>query len=184
MWCVKVVGIFLVCVAAQAATLQRLTLDDLSANASQIVYGPVTNSYAVRTGDTIQTHYQVSVQQRWKGAGSSTVEVVLPGGVASGARQSFAGVPALQTGKAYLMYLWAGKSGVNQLLGLTQGLFNVTSSADGTLVASRTASAELMLDAQGKKVQDQSFSMPLKEMNKRVQGALQTSSATTEKASR
>ncbi len=69
------------------------------------------------------------------------------------------------------MFLWTGPSGRTQLTGLTQGLFDVSVDAAGEALASRGVSAELMLDANGKAVQDQPVRMSLKDMNLRVKGA-------------
>lgn len=116
----------------------------------------------------IATHYKVQVVETWKGTGASQVEVMLPGGMANGLRQSYAGVPQLSTGKQYVMFLWAGSNGYNQLVGLTQGLFDVSRNSAGSTIASRKVSPELMLDSSGKVVQDQPVSMTMKEMNARV----------------
>ena len=153
---------------ASAATLERLNFDEMTANATDIVYGLVAGSRVAVKNESIYTHYSVQVQERWKGSKQSTMDVVLPGGVAGNLRQSFAGIPQLETGKRYVMFLWTGPSGRTQLLGLTQGLFDVQESATGEMMASRGTSSELMLDRLGKAVQDQAVKMPLREMSSRV----------------
>ena len=157
---------------APAATLQRLTLDDMSDKATAIISGKVVSSYTATHGNMIATHYKIQVSETWKGPVLGTVEVMLPGGIAGGVRQSFAGVPQLAPGKQYLMFLWAGKSGYNQLLGLTQGLFDLANDSTGTPVVSRRISAEMMLDESGTIVQDQAVNMTLEQMSARVTGRL------------
>src|ERR1035438_1920110 len=91
----KFFGLILVlwlCSAAAAATLQQLSLDQMTQSATAIIRARVTGSSASFTGSTIYTHYKLQVTETWKGF--STTDVVLPGGVAGGYRQSFPGVPA------------------------------------------------------------------------------------------
>lgn len=167
----------LVCVSVSGATLERLTLDDMSSKATAVIRGKVVSSYPATHGATIYTHYRVQVSEAWKGPNQEFVDVMLPGGTAGGSRQTFAGVPQLKSGCEYVMFLWTGKSGNTQLVGLTQGLFSVSEDASGEALASRGVSAELMLDANGKAVQDQAVRMTMKAMNSRVRG-LSTGSAT------
>jgi len=161
-------GLVLSGLQGNAATLERLTLDQMSSKATAIVCGRVVSSQAVLENNSIYTHYVVQVADRWKGADRQTEEVVLPGGVAGGLRQNFAGVPNLETGKQYVLFLWTGSSGRTQLLGLTQGLFEVAAGSTGEIMAGRGISAELMLDSNGKAVQDQAIRMPLTDLSTRV----------------
>lgn len=153
---------------AIAATLEQLTLDQMTDKATDIIYGRVLGSKIEMSGESIYTHYSVQTRDRWKGTNQLVMDVVLPGGETGGLRQSFAGVPALQTGKDYVMFLWTGRSGRTQLLGLTQGLFDVSETEAGELMASRGVSAELMLDQAGKAVQDQPIRMRMSDIGTRV----------------
>jgi hypothetical protein len=167
----SVVLSLLVCaLSISGATLERLTLDEMSSKATGVVRGKVVSSSAAMHGATVYTHYRVQVSEVWKGANQQTVDVMLPGGMMNGVRQSFAGVPQLNPGDEYVMFLWTGKSGNTQLLGLTQGLFTVSQDDSGETLASRGVSAELMLDRDGKAVQDQPVRMTVKAMNSRVRG--------------
>ena len=154
-----------------AATLEQLTFDQMTAEATDVVYGRVLGSQVRVQGDSIYTHYSVEVTDRWKGSKQLVMDVVLPGGEAGGLRQTFAGVPQLVTGKQYVMFLWTGSSGRTQLLGLTQGLFEVSENLTGEIEASRGPSPELMLDRSGKAVQDQPVRMRLSDMSTRVKNA-------------
>src|SRR5436309_10163573 len=82
----------------QCATLERLSLDDMIGKATSIVRGKVSTSYAAFSGPVIYTHYTIQVSERYKGVGGSSVEVLVPGGVVNGQRQSFAGTPSLGSG--------------------------------------------------------------------------------------
>lgn len=156
-----------VCIAASAVTLEQLSMDQMAQNATAIVRARVTGSYTSVISSTIYTHYKLQVSEVWKGSTAS--EVMLPGGVANGARQSFPGVPELTSGSEYLLFLWKSPStGITHLLGMTQGLFNVTAQADGSAIAWRAKIGETMLDASGHKVSDQAVAMKLAEMKSRV----------------
>jgi hypothetical protein len=109
----------------------------------------------------------------WKGTQAVT-EIMLPGGVANGLRQTFAGVPALSIGKSYVMFLWAGPVGAPQLVGLTQGLLDVGSDPKGNLIASRPSTTEQLFDANGKAAQDRPVRLQLSELKRSVAVALAT----------
>ena len=165
----RFIGLILVlwaCCSAAAATLQQLSLDQMTQSATAIVRARITGSSASFTGSTIYTHYKLQVTETWKGF--STTDVVLPGGVAGGYRQSFPGVPALQTGTEYVLFLWTSSTGMTHLVGLSQGIFNVGQLTDGTLQVSRAKIGENMLDANGRPVQDQAVQMQLTDMKTRV----------------
>jgi hypothetical protein len=155
------------CLAASAVTLQQLSMDQMSEEATAIVRARVTGSSASLTGATIYTHYKLQVSETWKG--SASTEVMLPGGVAGGIRQSFPGVPQLQTGSEYVLFLWTSrKTGITHVIGMGQGIFNVTSRNDGSVQASRGRIGEGVLDSGGHPVQDHAIQMGLPEMQARV----------------
>jgi hypothetical protein len=157
----------------QCATLERLSLDDMIAKATAIVRGKVTTAYAASSGPVIYTHYTIQVQERLKGSGGATVDIVVPGGVANGLRQSFAGAPTFRNGEEYVFFLWTGQSGLTQVLGLTQGLFSVTQDGSPDPVSTRQASRELMLDPKtGQPVKDQTLTMHLSELRSRISSRL------------
>ena len=155
------------CCSAAAATLQQLSLDQMTQNSTAIVRAHVTGSSAGFTGSTIYTHYKLQISETWKGAPGT--EVMLPGGVAGGYRQSFPGVPSLQTGAEYVLFLWKSAStGITHVVGLSQGIFNVTQQADGSLQAGRPVIGETMLDASGRPVKDHAVQMQLSDMKAHV----------------
>src|SRR5690348_7019689 len=101
-------GICLVWSVAQlgAATLSRLTLDDMINQSTAIVRARITGSYAAARGPVIYTFYQAQVTAQWKGATQTAVEIAVPGGTANGLRQTFPGTPQLTEGKEYLLFVW------------------------------------------------------------------------------
>lgn len=163
----SLIPVLFVASIAQAVTLQILTLDEMTQKSTSVVYAKVLDSYGALHGSMIYTHYHVQVMENWKGTQTVT-EIMLPGGVANGYRQTFAGVPALTTGNSYVMFLWAGPVGAPQLVGLTQGLLDVGADAKGALVASRPMTTEQLLDANGKAVQDQPVRLQLSNLKRTV----------------
>jgi hypothetical protein len=159
-----------------AATLERLSLDDMIGKSTAIVRGTVTESWAAYTGRDIYTHYKVQVTERFKGpAKESTIEISVPGGVIGQLHQTVAGSPVLNRGEQYVLFLWTSKNGVTWITGFTQGLFSL--SGDTDLTASRSASRELMLDpATGLPVKDTAVSLKLTDLRTRIAARLNTGS--------
>jgi hypothetical protein len=157
--------IVLACAAtlASAATLRQLSLPQIADSATAVVHVHVTGYYASFTGPTIYTHYKLQIMETWKGSPAS--EVMLPGGIANGLRQSFPGVPQLQTGGEYVLFLWTSSStGITHVIGLNQGIFNISQLSDGTIQATRPRIGEGIYDAAGNAVQDHGIQMKLADL--------------------
>jgi hypothetical protein len=156
------------CVAGllHAATLERLSMDDMVQKSTDIVLGRVTAvSASFRgtpgRGGIIYTHYTIQVMERWKGHAAARMDVAVPGGVAQGLRQTFPGAPTLNTSSEYMFFLWTGPSGLTQVIGLSQGLMNVTVDASGNAMVQRGASSEPMVDSAGNPVTDSAVTFSL-----------------------
>ena len=155
-----------------STALLQMSLAQITAASTEIVQGMVTGSYTALSGKTIFTHYKIQVAERWKGAANATTDVAIPGGSFNKLRQSFAGVPVLQTGQTYLLFLWQGASGPNQPVGLNQGIFEIEPGGSESAMAFRPASGETMLDAVHKPVVDRPVRMRLTEMRAHITAAL------------
>jgi hypothetical protein len=165
------ISILLTAIAAHGATLQQLSMDQMSQLATSVVRATVTGSsasiYTNSGSPTIYTTYKLSVTEVWKGAAAS--EVMLPGGSVDGKRQSFPGVPELRVSGEYILFLWKSPTtGITHTLGLTQGIFDVSSQPDGSMLASHRASGELMLNSTGNKVSDSATSQSVADLKSRV----------------
>lgn len=171
---VVAISVFLACAAgipAGATILQQLTLDEMVQKSTSIVRARVTSSSeVVRSGDVF-TIYKFETLETLK-SGLAAREVAVPGGVAGGMRQLVAGAPALRAGREYVLFLWTGRAGLTQLMGMSQGLFSVERTTAGDRQASRAAASEQMLDAVGRAVKDDALSMPLTELKAKVSKAL------------
>ena len=149
-----------------AATLEQLSMDQMTDKATSIVRATVAGSYANVINSTVYTHYTLRTSESLKGG--MVTEVMMPGGVAGNLRQTFPGVPELKTGREYLLFVWRSSTGITHLLGLSQGVFEVTQQADGSTVASRGKIGEMMLDARGNKVADRAVSIGVADLRARL----------------
>jgi hypothetical protein len=172
-------------VPAEATTLQQLTLGELAQKSSAIVRAKVTGSSGVLRGRDVYTIYQFEPLETVKPRdGTAPAEVALPGGVAGGMRQVVAGAPVLRAGQEYVLFLWTGRSGLTQLMGMSQGLFAVERTTAGDVLTTRPAAGEQMLDGTGHAVHDAGLSMPWSELKAKVTKALAALTAGTLAAGR
>ncbi len=154
-----------------AATLAKLSLGDMATKSTAIVRAKVLDSYTTMTGSVVFTHYKLQVSERWKGQAVS--EVAVRGGIAKGVQQLVPGAPRFNKGDEYVFFLWAGTDGVNQVIGLTQGMFAVAADGSANPTVTRSASHELMLDPlTGHPVKDETLTLKLSDLRSKIAGAL------------
>jgi hypothetical protein len=163
-------------VSAWATTLRKLSIDDMIQQSTAIVRVQVTGSSAAFRGKDIYSYYQLQVIENMKAVSPQSLAVAVPGGVAGGVRQMVAGAPMLATGQEYVIFLWTSKSGLTQVIGLSQGLFAVTQNSAGAAVIVRPASISMMLNQSGQVVTDQPVSMTLTALRSEIQGVLGSAS--------
>lgn len=158
----------------RATTLQKLSLDDMIQQSTGIVRARVVGSHAALRGSNVYTFYQLQVLEVAKAAHpAKEIEVAVPGGTAGGIRQLAIGSPELTTGSEYVVFLWTGKSGLTQIIGLSQGLFQVEKDASGKVRLTRPAPEEPMLDQNGKAVDSQPIgNLAWSELRTRIQREL------------
>lgn len=156
-----------------ASTLQRLSLTDMIQKSTLIVRGTIQpGTSATLRGPLIYTHYHASVTTAFKGTPGPVVDIAVPGGALNGLQQPVAGAPKLTPGQDCVLFLWTSRSGLTQVIGLSQGLFNVTTNAQGQLVVSRNATTSPMLDSSGNSVTDTNFQIPLAQLKTKIQTVL------------
>jgi hypothetical protein len=155
----------------QATTLQQLSTDDMIRQSTAIVRAKVTAASSTLRGRNIYTTYQFQVLETLKAGGTQT-QVAVPGGVANGLREMAPGAPTLSAGQEYVIFLWTSKSGLTQVIGLSQGLFNVLQDTTGNAVLVRPAAAGLVLDHSGNVVNDTAVTMKLSDLRTEVQKVL------------
>ncbi|MCU1338558.1 MAG: hypothetical protein JWO19_4139 [Bryobacterales bacterium] len=155
-----------------ATTLEQLTLDEMIQKSTAIVRARVTGSHSghhgANRGADIYTYFDLHVLETWKSSGRATTQVAIPGGVADGIRQSVAGAPELKFGQEYILFLWTSRSGLTQVIGLSQGRFNLSEDGSGGAVAQRPPASELILDGSGNPVDDHALSLRVEDLRARV----------------
>jgi len=162
---------FALCLPVFSATLEKLTLEQMTQQATIIVRGKVTACSGEARGRIIYTRCGLAVSETWKGSARSQVDFLIPGGTLRSLTQTFTGTPKFSTDEQYVLFLWVGKSGVPQVIGLSQGVFDVSSAPSGDTVR-RAASTETMLDQTGTQVRDEAVNMSVGELHDRVNRTL------------
>jgi hypothetical protein len=145
--------------SADATTLLKMSMNDLILQSTSIVRARITGSRSVVAGRDIYTYYQLEVSETLKQTGILPAEVAVPGGVYGNLRQIGIGSPSLTQGQDYVLFLWTGRSGMTQVIGLSQGLFSLRQDGSGETVLNRPAIADQMLDKSGKPVTDTAVTM-------------------------
>jgi hypothetical protein len=127
----------------------------------------------------VYTYYKIQVLDQLKGTATEQVQVQVPGGLYGGVQQSIAGAPRLADGSEYVFFLWSGPSGARHLLGLSQGVLDVTKNAAGDLMVARQASEAMVIDAAtGESGSQDTVRMKLSEFNSRVSRVLMGAAGT------
>jgi hypothetical protein len=140
---------------------------------TMIIRGTVQpGSSAAFRGSIIYTHFQLTMEAAYKGKPAKVIDLAVPGGMLNGIQQPVAGAPLLIPGQDYVFFLWTSKSGLTQVIGLSQGLFNITTNAQGQVMVSRGAASEPMLDSTGQVVIDTTLQMPLAQLLSQIQTVL------------
>ena len=144
-----------------ATTLERLSMNDMTDKCHVVVRATVLNGSSEYSNGIVVTHYQLNVLEVWKGSVSSVVDLYVRGGRAGGIRELVPGAPTLDVGSEYVVFLWNGPSGRAQIMGLSQGLFNVTKDpATNSVMLERPGAKETMVDpVTGNPVTDQAVRM-------------------------
>jgi hypothetical protein len=170
---------FLLCLVGQlapGATLERLTLEQMAKQSTEIVRVRAVFFFYVSLCSLIYTRTQFQVLERWKGANNPEVDVMEPGGTVGHMTQTYSGVPHFTPGQEMVLFLWAGPSGRTQVIGLTQGVFEVAHGTSGAEpFVNRKPSGETML-APGTRAPapEEEVSMPLSKLVSQIQAALGT----------
>jgi hypothetical protein len=74
--------------------------------------------------------------------------------------QVYSGAPTFVPGQDYILFLWTSRSGLTQVMGLSQGLFSVNM-VSGVPTVTRAATTQNLLSAAGQSISDTNFSMSL-----------------------
>ena len=109
---------------AQATTVQRLSLEDMTKKASSIVVGKVKDSRAFWSGKLILTTTTIDVTETIKGQTSRSIQLTTVGGTVGDTTLQVSGMPAFQAGEDAVVFVERSGS-FSTVVGLTQGKFVV-----------------------------------------------------------
>lgn len=157
--CVSVLMLALAAAAAWATTLEKLSVEEMVQQSTAIVRGRATAAGSVQRGSMIYTVYRLQVSEVLKGA--APAEVSVPGGTYGRYRQSIAGAPVLEPGVEYVLFLWASPRGLVQVIGLSQGVFQLKTAAEGGEALFRSKIEAEFVDRHGRAVEDSGVNLSL-----------------------
>jgi hypothetical protein len=151
-----------------ATTLEQLSVAQMIEQSTAIVRAKVQGSFTASRNGTVYTFYRLQVVENLKSQTQPNADVAVPGGSLSGIRHHVAGAPELKAGSEYVLFLWTSKSGLTQIIGLSQGAFDIQTGASGDAILLREPVTEPMLDAQGRTVRDAGVSLGLSDLRARI----------------
>jgi len=166
------IGILLLSQCVFAATLEKLSVDQMAQQSTVIVRGKINGCGGEARGSVIYTRCSVTVNETLKGTPKSQVDFIVPGGRVRSLSQTFTGTPKFNANEQYVLFLWVGRSGVAQIIGLSQGVFDVSVKPNGETVLRREATSEVMLDSKGNQVKDETLDLSMAELRTQVKKAL------------
>jgi hypothetical protein len=160
-------------VPAGATTLLQLSMQEMAQDATAIARVRILGASERLRGTDVFTVYQFETLETMKKPAVGRLQTVaVPGGSAGGIRQMVSGAPVLRPGGEYVVFLWTGRSGLTQIVGLSQGVFTVDNAGAQPARVTRPTANEQMLDAQGRAVQPEPVSMPLTQLRSVVAQAV------------
>lgn len=147
--------------AAGATTLEKLSVEEMVQKSTAVVRARASLASSVQRGSMIYTVYRLQVSEVLKGSVPPSAEVYVPGGTYGRYRQSIAGSPVLESGKEYVLFLWASPRGLVQVIGLSQGVFQVKTAAGGEALLVRSKIEAEFVDRMGRGVEDSGVRLSL-----------------------
>jgi len=109
---------------ANASTVVLLSVDEITDRSDLVVRGTVVDLSSFRDG-IVWTRVVVEVASCWRGDCEEFVELVQPGGQVDGFGTRAFGMPTFVQGDEVVLFLASSSVGALQVVGLTQGSFQV-----------------------------------------------------------
>lgn len=162
----------LLAASLSGATLEKLSFDEMVNRSTAIVRATVGPGSGRQHGALVYTHHRLTVLESWKGNPATSLEVVVPGGQVGRLQHSVAGAPVLTPGSELVLFLWTSRSGITHVIGLSQGVFQLERSADGTQILNRAPVSATLVAPSGRPVHDDGMTMPMTEFRTRVSSTL------------
>jgi len=119
--------------SADATTVEARNLRQLTADATSVVHGTVVgiSTHWTENRSLIVTDYRVQVADALKGEAAGEIVVTQPGGRVGAIRVDADGATAFRVGDEAVLFLGVSPRGVQHILGLSQGRFDVVTDAQG-----------------------------------------------------
>jgi hypothetical protein len=167
------------CLAAEATTVEKLSLEEITRKSRKIVVARCISSESRwnEKHTLILTFSKFSVSEDLKGEPTGWVTVMTVGGTVDGITQTVAGTPQFAPDEEAVLFLEGTRSSQWQPVGLSQGRFRI-------LKESHTGQQEVVHDLSGLELYDTStrvtaaprtpYRMPLESFLGRVRGLIQT----------
>jgi hypothetical protein len=167
------------CLAAEATTVVKLSLEEMTRRSKRIVVGRCISTESRWNGKNtlILTFSKFSVSEDLKGESGGSITVMTVGGTVNGVTQTVSGTPQFAADEEVVLFLEGTKSSQWQPVGLSQGRFRI-------LRESGTGQQEVVHDLSGLELYDTStraaagpqkpHRMPLEIFLARVRNLVQT----------
>jgi hypothetical protein len=112
---------------SRGTTVLKLDRQELTRRASRIVIGSVQSASSRWNTEktSISTLVTISVERTLKGAESSRVQVIVPGGEVGGIGQKATGAPTFSPGEKVFLFLDETSPGLFRTVGFFQGKFDI-----------------------------------------------------------
>ena len=125
----RAISSLLACLAAQAAVVPALSLEQLIDQSEVIVHGRVARSWSAwdSAHKHIWTHHLIEVIDRVRGAEVRSIVASEPGGELDGVGMRFSGSIAYAVGEETIVFLYRTPIGYLRATGNGQGKYTITS---------------------------------------------------------
>jgi hypothetical protein len=123
------VAVLFIALSSQATIMQRLEVEELARNSSDIFHGQIvsTETYWNAEHTRIYTAARVRINETLKGAAKrgDTIKVVQLGGEKDGVRMDYAGRPEFVVGESAVLFTTRSRAGELTVVALKQGKMRV-----------------------------------------------------------
>jgi len=166
--------LWLLAAAADATTLQRMTLDELAAAAPAVARVRVVSGESRIEGGRIWTFTQMDVVESFKGALPARITVRLLGGHVPGLVSKVEGIPRFSPGEETILFLQPSRAGGWTVVSWVQGTFRIdTSRRKGAEQVTQDTAAVVVFDPATRKFETGGVrQMPLADFKVRLLRAI------------
>ena len=118
----------------------------------------------------VYTECTIAVSETLKGRPTTSLTVAIPGGVAGKIRQTVAGAPRLERTQHLVLFIWTSPRGVNHIIGLSQGVFELRDASGGQMAERGPIEQATVVDGSGQEVADRGLSIRMADLRSRIAG--------------